>query len=71
MGVVICCYDDVCLLEIMCFLCCHDYRGKHKVGGDINVLLFEDPDTAKSQFLKSAMGLTAYMKRTPVLSLGT
>ena len=32
-GVVICCYDDVCLLGIMCSLCCHDYRGKHKVGG--------------------------------------
>ena len=30
-------------------------------GGDINVLLCGDPGTAKSQFLKSAMGLTAYM----------
>ena len=24
---------DVCLLGIMCSLCCHDYRGRHKVRG--------------------------------------
>ncbi|KDR16761.1 DNA replication licensing factor Mcm2 [Zootermopsis nevadensis] len=55
---------------------------KHKVRGDINVLICGDPGTAKSQFLKyvekiapravfttgqgaSAVGLTAYVKRSP------
>ena len=66
MGVVICCYDDVCLLGIMCSLCCHDYRGQAQVEGDINVLLCGDPGTAKSQFLKSAMGLMAYVQRSPI-----
>ncbi|XP_037780899.1 DNA replication licensing factor mcm2-like [Penaeus monodon] len=56
---------------------------KHKVRGDINVLVCGDPGTAKSQFLKytekiapravfttgqgaSAVGLTAYVQRSPV-----
>jgi DNA replication licensing factor MCM2 len=57
--------------------------GKHKLRGDINVLLCGDPGTAKSQFLKyvektahravyttgqgaSAVGLTAYVQRSPI-----
>jgi DNA replication licensing factor MCM2 len=69
-------YMNVCL----CVFC---YSGqKHKVRGDINVLICGDPGTAKSQFLKyvekiapravfttgqgaSAVGLTAYVKRSP------
>ncbi|XP_054711907.1 DNA replication licensing factor mcm2-like [Uloborus diversus] len=57
--------------------------GKHKVRGDINILVCGDPGTAKSQFLKytekiapravyttgqgaSAVGLTAYVQRSPI-----
>merc|ERR1719233_1047002 len=56
---------------------------KHRVRGDLNVLMCGDPGTAKSQFLKyvekvapravfttgqgaSAVGLTAYVQRSPV-----
>ncbi|CAN8001131.1 unnamed protein product, partial [Ixodes hexagonus] len=56
---------------------------KHRVRGDINMLICGDPGTAKSQFLKyvqqiapravfatgqgaSAVGLTAYVQRSPV-----
>ena len=60
-----------------------DKQDKHRVRGDLNVLLCGDPGTAKSQFLKyiekiapraifttgqgaSAVGLTAYVQRSPV-----
>ncbi|XP_035227387.1 DNA replication licensing factor MCM2-like isoform X2 [Stegodyphus dumicola] len=56
---------------------------KHRIRGDINILICGDPGTAKSQFLKytekiapravfttgqgaSAVGLTAYVQRSPV-----
>merc|ERR1712226_506625 len=60
-----------------------DKSDKHRVRGDLNVLLCGDPGTAKSQFLKylekiapraifttgqgaSAVGLTAYVQRSPM-----
>jgi DNA replication licensing factor MCM2 len=60
-----------------------DPGNKHRLRGDINVLLCGDPGTAKSQFLKyvekiapravfttgqgaSAVGLTAFVQRSPV-----
>merc|ERR1719322_540892 len=60
-----------------------DKQQKHRVRGDLNVLLCGDPGTAKSQFLKyvekiapravftagqgaSAVGLTAYVQRSPM-----
>jgi len=60
-----------------------DKQDKHRVRGDLNILLCGDPGTAKSQFLKyteriapravfttgqgaSAVGLTAYVQRSPV-----
>lgn len=63
--------------------CSKNLENKHKIRGDINVLLCGDPGTAKSQFLKytskiapravyttgqgaSAVGLTAYVQKSPV-----
>ena len=60
-----------------------DKQDKHRVRGDLNILLCGDPGTAKSQFLKytekiapravfstgqgaSAVGLTAYVQRSPL-----
>merc|ERR1711899_259546 len=60
-----------------------DRSDKHRVRGDLNVLMCGDPGTAKSQFLKylekiapraifttgqgaSAVGLTAYVQRSPM-----
>lgn len=71
------CFKPDCVNIFMC-----DPGQKHKVRGDINVLICGDPGTAKSQFLKyiekiapravfttgqgaSAVGLTAYVKRSP------
>lgn len=63
--------------------CSKNPDDKHRVRGDINVLLCGDPGSAKSQFLKytgtiapravyttgqgaSAVGLTAYVQKSPV-----
>lgn len=63
--------------------CAKNPSQKHRIRGDINVLLCGDPGTAKSQFLKytsriapravyttgqgaSAVGLTAYVQKSPV-----
>lgn len=63
--------------------CSKNPSNKHRIRGDINVLLCGDPGTAKSQFLKytsriapravyttgqgaSAVGLTAYVQKSPV-----
>lgn len=72
----------VWLYEYVCVWVFCSPGQKHKVRGDINVLICGDPGTAKSQFLKyvekiapravfttgqgaSAVGLTAYVKRSP------
>ena len=59
MGVVTYYDNGVCACIGSCALCCHDYRkggwgggGNHKVRGDIIMVLYGDPGTAKSQFLK-------------------
>lgn len=78
-------HDDVKLAIALSLFggCSKNPKGKHKVRGDINVLLCGDPGTAKSQFLKyitklapravyatgqgaSAVGLTAYVQKSPV-----
>lgn len=63
--------------------CSKNRNNKHRIRGDINVLLCGDPGAAKSQFLKyttriapraiyttgqgaSAVGLTAYVQKSPV-----
>lgn len=63
--------------------CPKNPENKHRIRGDINVLLCGDPGSAKSQFLKytstiapravyttgqgaSAVGLTAYVQKSPV-----
>lgn len=63
--------------------CGKNPQNKHRIRGDINVLLCGDPGSAKSQFLKytskiapravyttgqgaSAVGLTAYVQKSPV-----
>lgn len=63
--------------------CAKNPSNKHRIRGDINVLLCGDPGSAKSQFLKytskiapravyttgqgaSAVGLTAYVQKSPV-----
>lgn len=63
--------------------CAKNVSNKHRIRGDINVLLCGDPGSAKSQFLKytskiapravyttgqgaSAVGLTAYVQKSPV-----
>jgi len=68
--------------ENLSSLLCYFAGDKHKLRGDINVLVCGDPGTAKSQFLKyvekiapravfttgqgaSAVGLTAYVRRSP------
>lgn len=63
--------------------CAKNPANKHRIRGDINILLCGDPGVAKSQFLKytakiapravyttgqgaSAVGLTAYVQKSPV-----
>ncbi|KAK9728500.1 MCM DNA helicase complex subunit [Basidiobolus ranarum] len=47
-------HDDIkaCLALSLFGGCAKDYNNKHRIRGDINVLMLGDPGTAKSQFLK-------------------
>ena len=58
MMVCVCLGSCALFVAMTTSLCCHDYRGKHKVRGDISFLLCGDPSMAKSQFLKYVENIT-------------